>query len=161
VIAYFQDDEDSAEKLVPEGRRGGGFPYKGKRRGCDSAADGRGAPRAMGYVGCESIADMKQTRPEFVEITAAGVRESHVHDVADRQGSPQTNRVRMIDAQRRDHQGLPGAVFQAPTPAHGCTTKVLILDFGRASNTQLIAPPWCARAVSTARCILTMYPTSS
>ncbi len=39
-----------------------------------------GVRSAMGYVGCETIAEMKQ-RAEFVEITAAGVRESHVHDV--------------------------------------------------------------------------------
>jgi IMP dehydrogenase len=75
---YFQDDEDSAEKLVPEGVEGR-VPYKGSVVAVIQQLMG-GVRSAMGYVGCESIADMKQ-RAEFVEITAAGVRESHVHDV--------------------------------------------------------------------------------
>jgi IMP dehydrogenase len=75
---YFQDDEDSAEKLVPEGVEGR-VPYKGSVVAVIQQLMG-GVRSAMGYVGCETIADMKQ-RAEFVEITAAGVRESHVHDV--------------------------------------------------------------------------------
>ena len=75
---YFQDDEDSADKLVPEGVEGR-VPYKGSVVAVIQQLMG-GVRSAMGYVGCESIADMKQ-RAEFVEITAAGVRESHVHDV--------------------------------------------------------------------------------
>jgi IMP dehydrogenase len=75
---YFQDDEDSAEKLVPEGVEGR-VPYKGSVVAVIQQLMG-GVRSAMGYVGCESITDMKQ-RAEFVEITAAGVRESHVHDV--------------------------------------------------------------------------------
>jgi len=75
---YFQDDEDSAEKLVPEGVEGR-VPYKGSVVAVIQQLMG-GVRSAMGYVGCETIAEMKQ-RAEFVEITAAGVRESHVHDV--------------------------------------------------------------------------------
>jgi IMP dehydrogenase len=75
---YFQDDEDSAEKLVPEGVEGR-VPYKGSVVAVIQQLMG-GVRSAMGYVGCESITDMKQ-RADFVEITAAGVRESHVHDV--------------------------------------------------------------------------------
>ena len=75
---YFQDDEDSADKLVPEGVEGR-VPYKGSVAAVIQQLMG-GVRSAMGYVGCETIADMKQ-RAEFVEITAAGVRESHVHDV--------------------------------------------------------------------------------
>jgi IMP dehydrogenase len=75
---YFQDDEDNAEKLVPEGVEGR-VPYKGSVVAVIQHLMG-GLRSAMGYVGCGTIADMKQ-RAEFVEITAAGVRESHVHDV--------------------------------------------------------------------------------
>ena len=75
---YFQDDEDSAEKLVPEGVEGR-VPYKGSVVAVDPAADGRLALR-MGYLGCATIDEMNAAR-EFVEITSAGVRESHVHDV--------------------------------------------------------------------------------
>jgi IMP dehydrogenase len=75
---YFQDDEDSADKLVPEGVEGR-VPYKGSVVAVIQQLMG-GVRSAMGYVGCETIAEMKR-RAEFVEITAAGVRESHVHDV--------------------------------------------------------------------------------
>ncbi len=75
---YFQDDEDSAEKLVPEGVEGR-VPYKGSVVAVIQQLIG-GVRSAMGYVGCGTIDDMKR-RAEFVEITAAGVRESHVHDV--------------------------------------------------------------------------------
>jgi IMP dehydrogenase len=75
---YFQDDEDNAEKLVPEGVEGR-VPYKGSVVAVIQQLMG-GLRSSMGYVGCPTIDDMKQ-RAEFVEITAAGVRESHVHDV--------------------------------------------------------------------------------
>jgi IMP dehydrogenase len=75
---YFQDDEDSADKLVPEGVEGR-VPYKGSVVAVIQQLMG-GVRSAMGYVGCKTIAEMKR-RAEFVEITAAGVRESHVHDV--------------------------------------------------------------------------------
>jgi IMP dehydrogenase len=75
---YFQDDEDNAEKLVPEGVEGR-VPYKGSVVAVIQQLMG-GLRSSMGYVGCGTIDDMKQ-HAEFVEITAAGVRESHVHDV--------------------------------------------------------------------------------
>jgi IMP dehydrogenase len=75
---YFQDDEDNAEKLVPEGVEGR-VPYKGSVVAVIQQLIG-GVRSAMGYVGCGTIEEMKR-RAEFVEITAAGVRESHVHDV--------------------------------------------------------------------------------
>jgi IMP dehydrogenase len=75
---YFQDDEDAADKLVPEGVEGR-VPYKGSVVAVIQQLMG-GLRSAMGYVGCETIAQMKR-RAEFVEITSAGVRESHVHDV--------------------------------------------------------------------------------
>jgi IMP dehydrogenase len=75
---YFQDDEDSAEKLVPEGVEGR-VPYKGSVVQVMHQLMG-GLRSAMGYLGCASIAEVK-ARAEFVEITSAGIRESHVHDV--------------------------------------------------------------------------------
>ncbi len=75
---YFQDDEDSAEKLVPEGVEGR-VPYKGSVVQVMHQLMG-GLRSAMGYLGCSTIAAVKE-RAEFVQITSAGVRESHVHDV--------------------------------------------------------------------------------
>jgi len=75
---YFQDDEEAADKLVPEGVEGR-VPYKGSVVAVIQQLMG-GLRSAMGYVGSADIAQMKE-RAEFVEITAAGVRESHVHDV--------------------------------------------------------------------------------
>jgi IMP dehydrogenase len=77
---YFQDTEgeDAAEKLVPEGIEGR-VPYKGALSAVIHQLMG-GVRAAMGYCGCATVEAMR-TRAEFVEITAAGVRESHVHDV--------------------------------------------------------------------------------
>ncbi len=79
---YFQEaDETSnpnADKLVPEGIEGR-VPYKGTMVAIIYQMAG-GLRAAMGYCGCATITDM-QDRAEFVEITAAGIRESHVHDV--------------------------------------------------------------------------------
>ncbi|UCD68325.1 MAG: IMP dehydrogenase [Betaproteobacteria bacterium] len=76
---YFQDAEDAtAEKLVPEGVEGR-VPFKGSVVAVINQLMG-GLRSAMGYVGCESIPKM-QKRAAFVEISAAGIRESHVHDV--------------------------------------------------------------------------------
>jgi IMP dehydrogenase len=75
---YFQDATDEVEKLVPEGIEGR-VPYKGSVVTIIHQLAG-GLRSAMGYTGCSDIAEMR-TRPKFVRITAAGVRESHVHDV--------------------------------------------------------------------------------
>ncbi len=80
---YFQDGGstaagESSAKLVPEGIEGQ-VPYKGSVVGIVFQMAG-GLRASMHYCGCSSIEDMK-TRAEFVEITSAGVRESHVHDV--------------------------------------------------------------------------------
>jgi len=75
---YFQDEEGDAEKLVPEGVEGR-VPYKGSVLAVIHQLMG-GLRSGMGYLGCASIAEMHQ-RAEFVEITSAGMRESHVHDV--------------------------------------------------------------------------------
>ena len=77
---YFQDaeGEGAAEKLVPEGIEGR-VPYKGVLPSVIHQLMG-GLRAAMGYCGCATIEELS-TRAEFVEITSAGVRESHVHDV--------------------------------------------------------------------------------
>jgi IMP dehydrogenase len=77
---YFQDAEgdDAAEKLVPEGIEGR-VPYKGALAAVIHQLMG-GVRAAMGYCGCATIDEMR-SRAEFVEITTAGMRESHVHDV--------------------------------------------------------------------------------
>jgi IMP dehydrogenase len=75
---YFQDAEMNIDKLVPEGVEGR-VPYKGSAvRVIEQLAGGLRA--SMGYTGCESIEALR-TRTQFVEITTAGIRESHVHDV--------------------------------------------------------------------------------
>jgi IMP dehydrogenase len=78
---YFQDNtgaNPNADKLVPEGIEGR-VPYKGSMVSIVFQMAG-GLRASMGYCGCPTIDDMRE-RAEFVEITAAGIRESHVHDV--------------------------------------------------------------------------------
>lgn len=74
---YFQDTSD-ADKLVPEGIEGR-VPYRGPLSGVVHQLAG-GLRATMGYVGCATIEDMR-SKPEFVRVTNAGTRESHVHDV--------------------------------------------------------------------------------
>ena len=74
---YFQDASD-ADKLVPEGIEGR-VPYRGPLSGVVHQLAG-GLRATMGYVGCATIEDMR-SKPQFVKITGAGQRESHVHDV--------------------------------------------------------------------------------
>lgn len=76
---YFQEgDSPSAEKLVPEGIEGR-VPYKGSVRAILYQLAG-GVRASMGYCGCPSIEALHE-KAQFVEITNAGIRESHVHDV--------------------------------------------------------------------------------
>ncbi len=74
---YFQEN-DEIEKLVPEGIEGR-VPYKGMLNAVVHQLIG-GLRAAMGYTGSGNIDDMR-TKPNFVRLTSAGVRESHVHDV--------------------------------------------------------------------------------
>ena len=74
---YFQEDVDS-EKLVPEGIEGR-VPYKGWVENVINQLTG-GIRQSMGYVGCKTIKQM-QKDSQFIEITNAGMTESHVHDV--------------------------------------------------------------------------------
>lgn len=77
---YFQEDISAAnaEKLVPEGIEGQ-VPYKGSVLSILHQLSG-GIRSSMGYCGCKTIAELHE-KASFVEITSAGVRESHVHDV--------------------------------------------------------------------------------
>lgn len=76
---YFQDSSQGAEKLVPEGIEGR-VPYKGTLSAIVHQLMG-GVRAAMGYTGCHTMEDMR-SRPQFVRVTAAGMGESHVHDVS-------------------------------------------------------------------------------
>ena len=75
---YFQDNMNGNDKLVPEGIEGR-VAYKGSVVTIIHQMVG-GVRAAMGYTGCQTIPEMR-TKPQFVKITAAGMRESHVHDV--------------------------------------------------------------------------------
>jgi IMP dehydrogenase len=76
---YFQDAASELEKLVPEGVEGR-VPYKGSVVTILQQLAG-GLRAAMGYTGSRNITELR-TRPLFVRVTTAGVRESHVHDVS-------------------------------------------------------------------------------
>ncbi|MGZ5033265.1 MAG: IMP dehydrogenase [Usitatibacter sp.] len=75
---YFQDAEMNADKLVPEGVEGR-IPYKGPASAIIGQLMG-GVRASMGYTGNRTVEEMR-SKAEFVEITSAGIRESHVHDV--------------------------------------------------------------------------------
>ena len=74
---YFQEN-DEIEKLVPEGIEGR-VPYKGPMDAIVLQLIG-GLRAAMGYTGCHNLEEMR-TRPNFVKLTGAGMKESHAHDV--------------------------------------------------------------------------------
>jgi len=85
---YFQGDVEDVEKLIPEGIEGR-VPYKGPLGAILNQLVG-GLRQAMGYCGATTIEDMK--RAEFVRITAAGLRESHPHDVTITKEAPNYRR---------------------------------------------------------------------
>jgi IMP dehydrogenase len=85
---YFQGDVEDVEKLVPEGIEGR-VPYKGPLAPILHQLVG-GLRQAMGYCGAATIDEMKDAR--FVRITAAGLRESHPHDVAITKEAPNYRR---------------------------------------------------------------------
>jgi IMP dehydrogenase len=74
---YFQEAGE-IEKLVPEGIEGR-VPYKGPLSAIVHQMLG-GLRAAMGYTGCRNIAELR-TKPKFLKVTPAGMRESHAHDV--------------------------------------------------------------------------------
>jgi len=76
---YFQSVEDGAEKLVPEGIEGR-VPYKGALAAIVHQLMG-GLRSAMGYTGSIDMEQMR-SRPQFIQVTSAGMNESHVHDVS-------------------------------------------------------------------------------
>jgi IMP dehydrogenase len=75
---YFQESSNNTDKYVPEGIEGR-VPYKGSVLAILYQLVG-GVRSSMGYCGCSTIEELRQ-KAEFVEITSAGMRESHVHDV--------------------------------------------------------------------------------
>ncbi len=75
---YYQTEQEEDDKLVPEGIVGR-VPYRGSLAANIHQLMG-GLKAGMGYVGCRSIADLRK-KARFMRITAAGLRESHVHDV--------------------------------------------------------------------------------
>jgi IMP dehydrogenase len=75
---YFQDDVLSEDKLVPEGVEGQ-VPYRGPLSQVAHQLIG-GLRAAMGYVGAESIPELHR-RGQLIRITAAGLKESHPHDI--------------------------------------------------------------------------------
>ena len=82
---YFQQDIKDSLKLVPEGVEGQ-VPYKGAAATVLHQLSG-GLRAAMGYVGAKTLAELHQ-KAEFVRISGAGLRESHVHDVTITRESP-------------------------------------------------------------------------
>jgi IMP dehydrogenase len=82
---YFQQDIKDALKLVPEGVEGQ-VPYKGPAATVVHQLAG-GLRAAMGYVGARTLAELHQ-KAEFVRVSSAGMRESHVHDVTITRESP-------------------------------------------------------------------------
>ena len=75
---YFQDSDMNVDKLVPEGVEGR-VPYKGSAVWVVQQLMG-GVRASMGYTGCATLEELRR-QAQFVEITQAGIRESHVHDV--------------------------------------------------------------------------------
>ena len=75
---YFQDSEMNVDKLVPEGVEGR-VPFKGSALSMLEQLLG-GVRASMGYTGCATVDELRR-KASFVQITSAGMRESHVHDV--------------------------------------------------------------------------------
>jgi len=86
---YFQDTENTAEKLVPEGIEGR-VPYKGSIIAILHQMMG-GLRSSMGYVGASNMEEMRN-KPQFVRVTNAGMQESHVHDVTITKEAPNYRR---------------------------------------------------------------------
>ena len=82
---YFQEKVAAASKLVPEGIEGR-VPYRGPLAQTIFQLIG-GLRAGMGYTGCRTIQELRQ-KATFVQITSAGLRESHVHDVIITKESP-------------------------------------------------------------------------
>ncbi len=82
---YFQEKTEESEKLVPEGIEGR-VPYKGSLVAVTHQLMG-GLRASMGYTGCKNLEEMR-TKTEFIRITAAGMRESHAHNVVITQEAP-------------------------------------------------------------------------
>ena len=89
AYGYCQYKTDSTDKYVPEGIEGR-VPYKGPIVNIIHQLTG-GLRSSMGYLGCANIEEMHE-KAEFVEITSAGMSESHVHDVQITKEAPNYHR---------------------------------------------------------------------
>ena len=89
---YFQEQTSATHKLVPEGIEGR-VPYKGSMVKIIHQLMG-GLRASLGYTGCENLDELR-TRAQFVRVTSAGVRESHVHDVMITKEAPNYQRDSM------------------------------------------------------------------
>jgi IMP dehydrogenase len=85
---YFQDAEDDVKKLVPEGIVGR-VPYKGTLSEVIHQLTG-GLRAGMGYTGSATVPDLQKAK--FIKITAAGVHESHPHDITITREAPNYSR---------------------------------------------------------------------
>jgi len=85
---YFQEGVESVDKLVPEGIEGR-VPYKGPTINIVHQLMG-GLRASIGYTGSENLAKLRKA--EFVQITSAGIHESHVHDVSITKEAPNYQR---------------------------------------------------------------------
>ena len=143
---YFQDGVDELEKLVPEGIEGR-VPYKGSLVAILHQLAG-GLRAAMGYTGSGNIDEMR-TKPKFVRVTGAGMRESHVHDVR----SPRKRRTtgRLLS----DGTGAWSSAIRHPAD------MILILDFGAPVHPADRAPRARARRLLRDPCRGTCRPTRS
>src|SRR5690606_17590379 len=119
---YFQDPNNNVDKLVPEGIEAR-VPYKGSVIAIIFQLVG-GIRASMGYCGCATIPDL-HARAEFVESTAAGVRESHVHDVQITREAPNYRGDRSRGGQRPpsgrrrcDRRAGSRAHRRRPDPGH-------------------------------------------
>ncbi len=86
---YFQEGEISTLKLVPEGIEGR-VPYRGPVADVIYQVVG-GIRSGMGYCGCRTLVEL-QCETEFLQVTAAGLRESHPHDVVITREAPNYSR---------------------------------------------------------------------
>ncbi len=90
---YFQQDIKDSLKLVPEGVEGQ-VPYKGSAATVLHQLAG-GLRAAMGYAGAKTITELHE-KAQFVRISNAGLRESHVHDVTDHPRKPELSEPRLV-----------------------------------------------------------------
>ena len=117
---YFQQDIKDTLKLVPEGIEGQ-VAYKGPAATVLHQLAG-GLRAAMGYVGAKDLAELHE-KAEFVRISGAGLRESHVHDVTDHAREPELSEpgiARVVDSARRQVLDMPSNSCSCRCSSRSC-----------------------------------------